>query len=102
MNRPFHDPIYDAFMNAGGESAAELLRQYADKYLPADSKEVADLTGDEKMALCIKSGVELTFGADGKVRTRHPCGIYKIEGKFRVMVDARKYGATLHFKVPHL
>ncbi len=107
MNRPFYDPIYDAFMNAGGKSEAplpdpaELLLQFADKHLPDASKEVADLTGDEKMALCIKAGVDLTFAEDGKVRSRHPCGFYKIEGQFRVMVDARSYGSTIHFKVPH-
>jgi hypothetical protein len=99
MNSPWNQPV-DFGPKLDLPNPAELLRQFANKHLPDASKEVAELTGDEKMALCIKAGVDLTFGEDGRVITRYACGIYKVDSKFRVLVDGRAHGTTLHFKVP--
>lgn len=58
---------------------------------PAASKEVADLTNQERIALCIASGCEMDYRmentADGYrmvASTVRPVGIVKVGGKFLV------------------
>lgn len=81
-------------------SAMQLLDDFAQKHKPDASKEVEDLTGDEKMALCILARVPLKFD-DGAVRTSVMCGIYKVAGEFRVLQDTRpQHGTKVTFQIP--
>jgi len=53
----------------------------------ARHKEVKDLTDSEQVAICFFAGAELEFVSEEcqvTIKTRNPCGIVKIDGKFQV------------------
>lgn len=56
-------------------------------------KKVEDMTDSEKMGLLIASGCEINF-IDGKLTTRHPCGIILHDGEYRIYEDSTPQRGT--------
>lgn len=100
MNTPWNTPVTSS-LKLDWPDPIDMLHAYADQHLPLPSKETEKLTGEEKMALCIKAGVAVTLLPNGVVRTRHQVGIIKKDGKFNVIVDNVPRGKTVHFRVRH-
>lgn len=76
--------------------------KWATDNAPPFDKEVAELTSEEKLALYILAGGEIVE-EDTTVRTRRRFGIYKSQGRFRVIIEGNgePQGQRILFKVKH-
>ncbi len=79
------------------------LNKWANENFPLPSKEVAELTSAEKMALCIGAGVPCEETPEGGVKTSVMCGIIKENGTYRVIQESElppaPRGQQIIFKV---
>lgn len=77
---------------------SEDFHQWATEHLPHFSKEIADLSNDEKMAVYILAGVPVRRVNERTIMTSVACGMVKDGDKFRVFQDETKHGTQVIFK----
>lgn len=92
----YSEPDYDAATRelhaAMGKVQDKFRNTIYDNAKSAQGKEVAELTNDEKFAICFVSGCEIEWtDASGGLhpKTKYPCGIWKEGPYFRVLQNKK-------------
>jgi len=88
-----HDGSYH-----GGCVMSNIYHEWASEHMPDASKEIEDLTDDEKMAVYILAGVPVRRVNERVIITSVTCGMVKDGGKFRVFQNKPQHGTRLIFK----